>query len=71
MEFFKAVWEEILNFFNITELVKVIQLSNYHSFLSFTGIITILRTALPVLLFVEIARNILYKKFKILDYNCK
>lgn len=69
MDFLHTIWEEILNFFNISELTKVLKYKDYSSFRSLEVILNILRTFLPILLFIEIARNLIHKKFKILDYK--
>jgi sterol desaturase/sphingolipid hydroxylase (fatty acid hydroxylase superfamily) len=69
MEILQAIWQDALNFFNIEELKKVLQSSDCNTFRSLQVIATILRTALPVLLLIEISRNIIYKKFRMLDYR--
>ena len=69
MELFYTIWAEILNFFNVSELTKVLQYKDYGSFRSLEMIANILRTFLPILLLIEIGRNVLYKKFRIVDYK--
>lgn len=69
MEFLKAVWQEVLNLFNITELKKVLELNDFSSLSSFSSIVTILRTVLPIMLFVEIFINMILKRLKIGDYK--
>ncbi len=69
MSFLSAVWDEILNFFNVRELLKVVRLNDFSSFLTPLAILTVLRTAAPLLLFIEILRNAFYKKFRTADYK--
>ena len=69
MSFLSAIWDEILNFFNVRELLKVVRLNDFSSFLTPMAILTILRTAAPLLLFVEILRNAVFKKFRKADYK--
>jgi sterol desaturase/sphingolipid hydroxylase (fatty acid hydroxylase superfamily) len=69
MIFFSAIWDEILNFFKIRELLKVVKLNDFSSFLTPLAILNVLRTAVPLLLVIEILRNIFYRTFKKADYK--
>ena len=63
MSFFDAIWQEILNFFAINKLLDVIGNGNYRALLTTSGVIALLRSAVPALLIVELIRGLIYRRF--------
>lgn len=69
MDFFKVLYEEILSFLGITQMVETFKTGDYSSFLTFDGILSVVSPVVPLLLLIEIGRSVIYKKFKIEDYK--
>jgi len=69
MEFFHAIYDWLIGFFGIEELMKTLRSGNYNSFLTLNGFFSIIRPLFPIVLVMEIIGALLYKKFKVLDYK--
>src|SRR6476619_2886609 len=69
MSFLKAVYDWLVDFFGVDQLIEIIKSGHYNSLLTKDGILALARPLFPVLLFLEIAKAFLFKKFKALDYK--
>lgn len=69
MEYLKAVYDWIIDFFGINQLLQIISSGNYSSLLTYDGILSVIRPLFPLLLVIEIIKALLFKKFKSLDYK--
>ncbi|WP_018615557.1 sterol desaturase family protein [Segetibacter koreensis] len=69
MEFFKAIYDWLIGFFGIEQLLKILRSGNYNSFLTYDGFISIIRPLFPIVLVLEIIGALLYRKFKVLHYK--
>ena len=64
-----SVFKWLIDFFGIEQLIKIIQSGNYKALLTGDGIISIVQPLFPVLLFLELIKAILFRKFKAIDYK--
>ena len=69
MEYLKTVYDWIIDFFGLDQLLKIISSGNYSSLLTYDGILSIIRPLFPLLLFIEIFKALIFRKFKTLDYK--
>ncbi|MEO6288952.1 MAG: sterol desaturase family protein [Ginsengibacter sp.] len=69
MEYLEAVYDWAVNFFGIEGLLKIIKSGNYSSFLTYDGILTLVRPLFPLLLLIEIIKALVFRKFKLPDYK--
>src|SRR5689334_6205224 len=69
MEFLKDIQDWFINFFSIGALKDVVHSGNYHSLLSLDGIQWLIAPLFPVLLFLEIIKALIFRKFKAIDYK--
>src|SRR5438045_9392747 len=69
MEFLKAIYDWIIGFFGIDDLLKIVASGNYRSLLSGDGILAVVRPLFPVLLVIELTKALIFKKFKAIDYK--
>ena len=69
MHFFKILYDELIGFFGIGQLLETFKTGNYNSLLTLNGILSSISPLLPLLLLIEIVRAMLYKKFKVSDYK--
>src|SRR6478672_13351835 len=69
MEFFKILYDEILSFLGISQMIETFKTGDYSTFLSFDGILSVISPVIPLLLLIEIVRAVVYKKFKIEEYK--
>ena len=53
MEIFEPFWNEIVNFFDITNFFQILNSGDYASFLTYDGIVAIIQPILPLLLVFE------------------
>lgn len=65
----EAIYDWIISFFGIDQLLKIIHSGNYRALLTSDGILAIARPLFPLLLFIELLKALLFKKFKALDYK--
>jgi sterol desaturase/sphingolipid hydroxylase (fatty acid hydroxylase superfamily) len=69
MDFFKVLYDEILSFLGISQMIETFKTGDYSSFLSLDGVLSVVTPVMPLLLLIEIIRSVVYKKFKIEDYK--
>ncbi len=69
MNFFTAIYDWLIGFFGVEQLIKILKSGNYHFFLTADGFFSIIRPLFPMVLFLEIIGASLYKKFKVIDYK--
>lgn len=69
MEYLKAIYDWIIGFFGIEQLIKIINSGNYRTLLTGDGIFAVFRPLFPLLLVLEIIKAFLFKKFKAIDYK--
>jgi sterol desaturase/sphingolipid hydroxylase (fatty acid hydroxylase superfamily) len=69
MSVLQAIVDWLRDFFGINELIKIINAGNYRELLTYDGILSIFRPLFPVLLFLEIIKALVFKKFKAIDYK--
>jgi sterol desaturase/sphingolipid hydroxylase (fatty acid hydroxylase superfamily) len=61
MEIFEPFWNEIVNFFAITNFFQILNSGDYASFLTYDGIVAIIQPILPLLLVLEFVMGIIQK----------
>src|SRR5882672_7392968 len=66
---FKILYDELVSFFGIDSLIKMVQTGDYSSLLTLDGILSAIGPLIPFLLIIEIIRAAVYKKFKVEDYK--
>lgn len=69
MEYIEILFQEFKNFFGFGNLIEIIETGNYRELLTYKGITSLLGPFIPILLFLEIIRAGLYKRFKVIDYK--
>jgi len=69
MVFFETLYNELISFLGIGRLLEMYRTGNYESLLTLNGIFSVISPVIPFLLLLEVARALLYKKFKIEDYK--
>lgn len=69
MEFFKILYDEVISFFGIGQLIETFKTGDYSGFLTLNGILSVISPVMPLLLLIEITRAAVYKKFRIEDYK--
>ncbi|SEW50059.1 sterol desaturase family protein [Chitinophaga arvensicola] len=69
MEVIQTLFQEIIGFLGISQLIEVCKTGNYKVLLTLNGIFSVISPLVPFLLLLEICRAIFYKKFKIEDYK--
>lgn len=69
MEVIQTVFQEIIGFLGISQLIEVCKTGNYKVLLTLNGIFSVISPLVPFLLLLEIGRALFYKKFKIEDYK--
>jgi len=69
MRFLHELYKELTGFFGIDPWIKMYQTGDYKALLTVQGFFSALSPLIPLLLFLEIARALLYKRFKIEDYR--
>lgn len=69
MDIAQTLYDELIGFFGISGILKLIQSGDYSSLSSFDGIRNLLGPVIPLLLLIEIIRASFYKRFKIDDYK--
>lgn len=69
MNLLHTLKEELIDFSGIGPLMKMYQTGDYHSLLTLHGVLGAISPVIPFLLFIEIIRALLYKRFRIEDYR--
>ena len=69
MGIFHALYDELISFFGIGDLITMFRSGDYSRLLTLDGILSSIGPVIPLLLVVEIARGLLYRKFRIEDYK--
>lgn len=69
MDTLHAVVEWLKDFFGLHELLKIVNSGDYRQVLTYDGILSIFRPLFPILLFLELGKALLLKKFKALEYK--
>lgn len=69
MDILKIIWDEIIAFFALRDIITIVKSGNYSSFLTLTGILFIIRAVLPWLIIIEVLRNVIYRKFNLVHYK--
>ena len=69
MNFFHILYDELIGFLGIGQLVETFRSGNYNSLLTLNGVLGTISPLMPLLLLIEIARALVYKKFKVSDYK--
>ena len=69
MEIFNIFWNEIINFLGLTDFFKILIEGNYSSFLTYKGIVSLIRPIIPLLLILEFTVGFIYKKPNIKVYQ--
>ncbi|HTI07980.1 MAG TPA: sterol desaturase family protein [Puia sp.] len=69
MNFLHTLKDELINFSGIGALLKMYQTGDYHSLLTLHGVLGAISPVIPLLLFIEIIRALVYKRFRIEDYR--
>ena len=69
MHFFQILYDELMGFLGISQLIQTFKTGNYSSLLTLDGIFSAISPLIPLLLLIEIARGAFYKKFKVSNYK--
>ena len=69
MNLLHTLKEELIGFSGIGPLMKMYQTGDYHSLLTLHGVLGAISPVIPLLLFIEIIRALVYKRFRIEDYR--
>ena len=68
-DFFTTVYHEFVSFLNFKAIVEIFRSGHYEKLLTREGIIAFISPIIPLILFLEIIRAAVYKRFKIADYK--
>jgi sterol desaturase/sphingolipid hydroxylase (fatty acid hydroxylase superfamily) len=69
MHFFHILYDELIGFLGIGQLIETFKTGNYSTLLTLNGIFSAISPLMPLLLLIEIVRAFVYKKFKVSDYK--
>lgn len=69
MDSLHDVVEWLKDFFGLHELLKIIHSGNYREVLTYDGILSVFRPLFPILLFLELGKALMLRKFKALEYK--
>lgn len=69
MGFFQILYDEFIGFLGIGSLLDMYRTGNYSALLTLNGVLAAVSPVVPFLLFIEIVRAAVYKRFKIEDYK--
>lgn len=64
-----VLYDEIVGFFGLHGIIKMVQQGDYSSLTTLNGIQNLIYPVIPLLLLIEIIRALVYKRFKIEDYS--
>lgn len=69
IEGLQSIVEWLKDFFGLHELLKIIQSGNYRDLLTSDGLLALFRPLFPFLLFLELFKALIFRKFKAIDYK--
>ncbi|WP_212003936.1 sterol desaturase family protein [Chitinophaga sp. HK235] len=69
MAILETLYQELISFLGINNLLELFLTGNYSSLLTLNGILGVISPVIPLLLLIEIVRALVYKRFKIEDYK--
>ena len=69
MNIFQELYNELIGFLGIGNIIEMVKHNDYSSLSTFEGIKSLMQAVIPLLLIIEIIRAIVYKRFKIEDYK--
>ena len=69
MNILQTLYDEVIGFTGIKPLLDMYHTGNYQSLLTLHGILSAMSPVIPFLLFLEIIRALVYKRFRIEDYR--
>jgi sterol desaturase/sphingolipid hydroxylase (fatty acid hydroxylase superfamily) len=69
MEVFKAIYDWMIGFFGLNDVLKIIRAGDYHSFLTYKGFVSIIAPLFPIVLVLEILMAVLQRQFKAYNYK--
>jgi len=69
MSFLQTIWEEVLSFLGISNLLAIARSGDYGKLMTLDGILSTISPVIPFLLILELLRAVFYKRFKIEDYK--
>jgi len=69
LNIFHTLYEEVLSFFGITQIIEISKTGNYSSLLTLDGVFAAISPLIPLILLIEIIRALFNKRFKIEDYK--
>lgn len=69
LDIFQTLYHEVTSFFGIDQIIEITKTGDYSKLLTLDGILSVISPLVPLLLLIEIARALFYKKFKIDDYK--
>ncbi|MCO5238955.1 MAG: sterol desaturase family protein [Chitinophagaceae bacterium] len=69
MNFLETLYQEVIRFFSMGQLIEMFKSGDYSRLLTLQGILGAISPFIPLLLVIEIIRSAAYKKFKVEDYK--
>jgi sterol desaturase/sphingolipid hydroxylase (fatty acid hydroxylase superfamily) len=69
LNIFQTLYNEVISFLGLDRIIEISKTGNYSTLLTLDGILSVIAPLIPLLLLIEIARALFYKKFKIDDYK--
>jgi len=69
LNIFHTLYDEVLSFFGITQIIEISKTGNYSSLLTLDGVFAAISPLIPLILLIEIIRALFNKRFKIEDYK--
>ena len=69
MDLWKTIYDELVGFLGINQMIETFKTGNYDQLLTLNGILSVISPVLPLLLLIEFVRGAVYKKFKIEGYK--
>src|SRR5260221_2490039 len=69
MNIFQVLYNEVISFFGISDLIEMAKTGDYSKLLTLNGVLSAISPFIPLLLIIEIIRAIFYKRFKLDDYK--
>lgn len=69
MDILNELYNEVIGFFGIGHWIDMMHKGDYSSLMTFDGILAAIGPLIPLILIIEIARALFYKKFKMEEYK--
>ncbi|HEV3250511.1 MAG TPA: sterol desaturase family protein, partial [Puia sp.] len=69
MGIFRTLYDELIGFLGIGQLLDTLKSGNYESWKTLDGILSFVGPILPLILIIEIVRALVFRKFKAADYQ--